>query len=379
MLGLSRRHHEEKENRLANESFDFADLLVLHVLSDTFWKILLVAALTTLFCGSGSILDAYALEVCGASARKLYGRIRLWTAVSWGVGTLLMGLIANADHDDWKWNFVMYGGFGITNIIVTVVLIPDKSPVEKQLADQSEARRKSAVAAINETSEHHSEKSCAEADAEERCFKAAEAAERKKILWDYLRSPYFVTLLLQSIMFWAAMGIVERLMFVFLVNELGGNTVLCGLCVFVNVLLEVPIFWFAEVIQEKLGQRLMFSISLISHVVRVFGYTLLEPSTKWFILPLEALHGVTFALMWLYVINRSNDTTPKGWSGTVQGIVGNAASCLGTGGGTMIGGWIMNEYGAKLYRWAGIIISAVIVLHWMVWFVCWLKSRKVKS
>jgi MFS family permease len=341
-----------KRKKLVSQSNRFISLVFLcclgvHALSDEFWKILVVTLMTTLFCGAGSILDAYALEVCGAASQRLYGRIRLWTAVSWGVGTLIMGLIAHADHEDWKWNFVLYAAFGVTNIAVTVILVPDRTRLEDDLINDVKANGE------------------------------GEEERRRSVLRAFIVSPPFIGLVLQAVFFAAAMGIVERLVFVFLVNELGGSTVLCGMCVFVNVLLEIPVFYNAEVIKQSLGHRAMFSISLVCHVVRLIGYTLLEPHTKLFILLLEALHGITFALMWLYIVQKSNASTPKGWAGTVQGIVGNAASCLGLGGGAIMGGYIMRDYGAKqLYRWAAVAVAAVVLMHWAFWLSIKMRDRR---
>ena len=50
-------------------------------------------------------------------------------------------------------------------------------------------------------------------------------------------------------------------------------------------------------------------------------YTLLTPKTVWYVLGLEALHGVTFALMWTAAVEYSKQHSPKGWDATVQSIV----------------------------------------------------------
>ena len=49
------------------------------------------------------------------------------------------------------------------------------------------------------------------------------------------------------------MATVERLLFLYLVNDLQASTFLCGLSVFVNVLFELPIFWYASKFMALLG------------------------------------------------------------------------------------------------------------------------------
>ena len=54
--------------------------LVLPAVTASFERTLAVSLLTSAF-SSGGILDAYSLQVCGAHSRRLYGRLRMWTAV----------------------------------------------------------------------------------------------------------------------------------------------------------------------------------------------------------------------------------------------------------------------------------------------------------
>jgi MFS family permease len=55
--------------------------LALPAISSSFQRTLAVSLAMSLF-SSGGVLDAYALQVCGDRSRHLYGRLRMWTAVS---------------------------------------------------------------------------------------------------------------------------------------------------------------------------------------------------------------------------------------------------------------------------------------------------------
>ena len=55
--------------------------------------------------------------------------------------------------------------------------------------------------------------------------------------------------------------------------------------------------------------------------LRLLVYSLL--SNPWHVLYAEALHGVTFALMWAAVANHANAIAPVGLSASVQGLVGS--------------------------------------------------------
>ncbi len=47
------------------------------------------------------------------------------------------------------------------------------------------------------------------------------------------------------------MGIVERLLFIYLTDTLGGSVFLCGLTVGVTVVIELPIFYYAERLMNR--------------------------------------------------------------------------------------------------------------------------------
>ena len=53
-----------------------------------------IIVIGTAILASGGILDAWALDIMGEEGSKIwYGRVRMCTAISWGLGALAMGLI----------------------------------------------------------------------------------------------------------------------------------------------------------------------------------------------------------------------------------------------------------------------------------------------
>ena len=162
------------------------------------------------------------------------------------------------------------------------------------------------------------------------------------------------------------MATVERLLFLYLVNDLGSSNFLCGLSVGVNVMIEIPIFWHAERIMTRLGHDGMFALSMICFFTRVFGYTLLVPSTRWLVLLLEATHGITFALFWV----ASTDVTKalinqaKGWNTTIPMVIQMLYNSVGVGIGSIVGGWAMKEYVSRdMYRCVAGLILSLFVFH----------------
>lgn len=80
--------------------------------------------------------------------------------------------------------------------------------------------------------------------------------------------------------FGSGMAVVERLLFVYLQDDLGASTTLCGLTVGVTVVFEIPIFYYGDWLMQKLHHDGMFLVAMICYIFRVFGYTLLTAENK---------------------------------------------------------------------------------------------------
>jgi predicted MFS family arabinose efflux permease len=172
--------------------------------------------------------------------------------------------------------------------------------------------------------------------------------------------------MLETVVMGMGMATVERLLFLYLVNDLGASNLLCGISVGVSVSTEIPVFWHAERIMKALGHDGMFAVAMICFFTRVFGYTLLTPATKLWVLPLEATHGVTFALFW----SASTDVTKalinraKGWNTTIPILVQTLYTSVGVGLGSVLGGLLMKEWGSReMYRCVAAMVLVLFILH----------------
>ena len=162
------------------------------------------------------------------------------------------------------------------------------------------------------------------------------------------------------------MATVERLLFLYLVNDLDASNLLCGISVGVSVMTEIPLFWHGERIMKAMGHDKMFGVAMICFFTRVFGYTLLTPATKWLVLPLEATHGVTFALFW----TASTDVTKalinraKGWNTTIPMVIQTLYTSVGVGIGSVLGGLMMKEWGSRdMYRCIAAMVLFLFIFH----------------
>lgn len=281
-------------------------LAVPAVVERKFWRILAVSLGVRLW-SAGGVLDAYALE-CLGGAHRSYGRLRLWGSIGWGGGALAMGAITA--RYGFGPNFAVFAG---TNGLLVLALgcgVPGRS------GGGEAGARPSSVA-----------------------------------LTAVLASRPLLAFLLEIFLFGAAVGVVERLLFVYVVDDLGGTPLLCGAIVFVSSLANVPVFMNGGYLLARLGEDGLTLSAYFCYVVRVYGYTLLTPGTRHRILALEILHGFTFATLWVAAVERARLMAPPGWGATLQTLLQTTYYSLGPGVGALVGGWIWHLKGAHfMYR-----------------------------
>lgn len=332
-------------------------LLAVPYVTKSFSRILSVSVGAQLFVSNGAILDSYTLEILGTENKLLYGRYRLYASLSWGLGSIVMGWVT--DHYGFDWNFIMFGGLSLLMIVLISYCIPDTVNTDNQLETNPSENDSTSEERDTEVEIPDTE---ADDDAD-----VASTGEISELLFLVLK-PRVLFFFVEVIIMGAAMATVERLLFLYMVNDLYSSTLLCGLSVGVNVVFELPIFWYASSILQYLGSDGMFLLSMTCFVIRVFGYTLLTPSTKWWILALESMHGVTFATFWIVTTDVSKvliDESKGGfWSTTIPSVVQMLYTAVGATIGSVLGGIAMHRFGSReMYRFTASSVFCLLLIH----------------
>ena len=345
-------------------------LLAVPYVTKSFSRILAVSVGAQLFVSNGAILDSYTLELLGTKNKLLYGRYRLYASLSWGLGSIMMGWVT--DNYGFDWNFIMFGGLSLLMIVLVTYCIPDTNNDEhdSQTNTSERARNSEETSTDAEILDEEVDTRADGDDANGSADDSADVAPLGKIseLLLLILRPRVLFFFVEVIIMGAAMATVERLLFLYLVNDLYASTLLCGLSVGVNVLFELPIFWYASSILKYLGSDGMFLLSMSCFVIRVYGYTLLTPSTKWWILALESMHGVTFATFWIVTTDVSkvliDESKGAFWSTTIPSVVQMLYNAVGATIGSVFGGIAMHRFGSReMYRFTAGSVFCMLLFH----------------
>ena len=173
-------------------------------------------------------------------------------------------------------------------------------------------------------------------------------------------------------------GCIEGYLFL-LLRSLGANDLLLGLTMTIACLAEVPIFLIQGPMIRKLGCAALLDLCCATYVLRMFFYAALPfLSTPFFVLPIELLHGMTFALGWGAGTEMVKRLSPPGLETTVQGLFHSAYYGLGYSLGILTGGLILTRYSYTVLFLIGscvVLIGSLIsrLLRWA------LVERKVES
>ncbi len=280
----------------------------------------------------------------GATSAR-YGRVRLWGAVGWGLGSLLVGLIVDAVGHELNALFISHAVCFVVAVFPLMFSLQFPPLADDELAPPpADAREDGAPAIMTPLDDAAAAAVNGEAEVEV-------VAEKGKLL--SAGSAIFFTIVLAQGIF---MGIIATALFLFL-TELGASTTLLGGTLLATCVSEVPFFFFSEKIVAKLTPHGVLVFASWCLALRLLLYSALPdyPLIE-LILPVELLHGVTYALMWSAAVSfAAHVATPK-TEATLQGVLGGLYFGAGSGVGGAIGGWAyQSSGGVRTFQTAALI------------------------
>ncbi|XP_042871057.1 uncharacterized protein LOC122252587 [Penaeus japonicus] len=115
---------------------------------------------------------------------------------------------------------------------------------------------------------------------------------------------------------------------------------------------EVPCLFLTGWLIKKIGYSNAFLLSLSTFCLRLCLYGAV--TNPWWFLPIELLHGVSYAVAFAGVASYANSVTPEGAEATMQAIFGGVFfGGMGVGG--LVGGWLFHVVGG----WKAFLIVGV--------------------
>ncbi len=248
--------------------------------------------------------DKTVLELLG-DRRNQYGKQRLWGAVGWGIAAPIVGLMIQ--RADLHWAFYSY----LLLMILCGLVIAFWMPVSH-------------------------------ASITPRYWSSL-----RMLITDWQWLLFLATVVIIGI----SAAINTNFLFLFL-NDLGASKTLMGISLTFATASELPVMFFADRLLSRWGARGLLIFSLLVYIIRLFAYSFMR--APWLVLPLQLLHGPSFAAMWVAGVSYADQLAPEGMGTTAQGLFSGVHMGLGAALGALIGGFLYEGLGpVPMFRWAG--------------------------
>jgi MFS family permease len=289
-----------------------------------------------------------ALVISSIPNKLIYGKIRLWGAVSFGIFSLFGGWITEADssskniqHDltaaSFRLVFYFHGIFFFLAGFLLIYLINQKE-LHRFVTKFEEKTMK-----IIQKTEHSPLLEAQE------CSPSSPPLGVLSSLKKVFTTDQKAVIVFSLVVFFSGFGagVIDSFLFIRLA-QLGGSGLVMGVSRFITCAAEVPMFQIAGSLQEKFGIWPVLAVTQLAFVLRFLYYSWL--TTPWYVLPSELLHGLTFATMWSVSCAYANKISPPECHSTLQTLLKGLHWGLGSGMGALIGGFAYDSYGAvKLF------------------------------
>ncbi|KDO17739.1 hypothetical protein SPRG_21783 [Saprolegnia parasitica CBS 223.65] len=189
-------------------------------------------------------------------------------------------------------------------------------------------------------------------------------------------APYVLGLLLVVFLGGTMFGIISAFLMLNLYELSGGSAQIVGIAIFCETFSELPAFYFADAIIDRLGTVKVLAISILAYGIRLTCYALM--TNAWYVLPIELLHGCTYGLAWAASTKYIFAEVPRGTEGLMMGILSAVQTGLGRGVGTSVGGYLYNTYGAS-YMWAAADMGVPLAFLGLYIFSCTMPTHKTAT
>lgn len=252
-----------------------------------FWVFVLLSVIS----GTGSattycLSDAACYEVVRHKPQE-YGRQRLWGTISWGLATLVTGYLNDIATGGSKTTNYSPGFYLMLVFVLVDILILSRVQLKKANISTNICKDVGTIFSSWKTAVF--------------AFGVYVSGAMSGLLWTYE--------------FWY-------------LTELGSSQLLLGLVAGVQCLVtEVPFFFFSGWFIKKFRHFYCLIASIAAFALRLGLYTILH--NPWMVLPIEVLHGITYAVFCAAMTLYAVECAPPGTEATMLGILGGIFEGLG--------------------------------------------------
>ncbi|XP_068926302.1 major facilitator superfamily domain-containing protein 6 isoform X1 [Petaurus breviceps papuanus] len=333
-----------------------------------FLVILLVVIIGEFFSASSvTIVDTVTLQYLGKH-RDRYGLQRMWGSLGWGLAMLSVGIGIDYTHIDvlidgqgckppeYKNYQIVFIVFGVLMTMALIVATQFRFRYSHFKSNNNKGKEVE-IPQVERNNSTESSEDTPTSSSQSQAFS----------FWDLIK--LLCSVQYGSVLFVAwFMGFGYGFVFTFLywhLEDLNGTTTLFGVCSVLSHVSELTAYFFSHKLIELIGHIRVLYIGLACNTARYIYISYLE--NAWTVLPMEVLQGVTHAAIWAACISYLSAAVPPELRTSAQGILQGLHLGLGRGCGAMIGGVLVNYFGAAAtFRGIGMACLVILLLFALI-------------
>nr|XP_005573816.2 major facilitator superfamily domain-containing protein 6 isoform X1 [Macaca fascicularis]XP_015287985.2 major facilitator superfamily domain-containing protein 6 isoform X1 [Macaca fascicularis] len=333
-----------------------------------FLVILVVVIIGEFFSASSvTIVDTVTLQYLGKH-RDRYGLQRMWGSLGWGLAMLSVGIGIDYTHievlidgkgckpPEYRNYQIVFIVFGVLMTMALIVATQFRFRYNHFKNNDSKGKE----VEIPQVERNNSTESSEETP-------TTTSHSQAFSFWDLIK--LLCSVQYGSVLFVAwFMGFGYGFVFTFLywhLEDLNGTTTLFGVCSVLSHVSELTAYFFSHKLIELIGHIRVLYIGLACNTARYIYISYLE--NAWTVLPMEVLQGVTHAAIWAACISYLSAAVPPELRTSAQGILQGLHLGLGRGCGAMIGGVLVNYFGAAAtFRGIGMACLVILLLFALI-------------
>lgn len=313
-----------------------------------------IFSLGLLYGVSAAPIDAIVRGIAVAFLQKhhgergfvLFGKERLWGAVSWAILSFAVGYLFDIPSITLPAIFIVHTICSAAFIAISIL-----STYSLRMTTTTSTYDYDMI--HNENNSNHSESNINLGHSNNHVLFSFFSVIRPVVFQGGLVTFLFFVLVF---LYGYGIAVIENLLFLYLVNDLHASNKLCGLSIVFSVVVEVIMYSTAPYMLRKISAPNVLLISSGAYVIRTFGYAFIPYAPA--VLVLELLHGVTFATADAAFVAFIAERGKIGTEATVQSVY-TTVRTFGIGIGSAAGGLILQNAGPKmLYISTGLLLMA---------------------
>ncbi|XP_004869024.1 major facilitator superfamily domain-containing protein 6 isoform X2 [Heterocephalus glaber] len=333
-----------------------------------FLVILVVVIIGEFFSASSvTIVDTVTLQYLGKH-RDRYGLQRMWGSLGWGLAMLSVGIGIDYTHievlidgkgckpPEYRNYQIVFIVFGVLMTMALIVATQFRFRYS-HFKNNDNRGKEVEIPQVERNASTESSEETPSATSHSQTFN----------FWDLIK--LLCSVQYGSVLFVAwFMGFGYGFVFTFLywhLEDLNGTTTLFGVCSVLSHVSELTAYFFSHKLIELIGHIRVLYIGLACNTARYIYISYLE--NAWTVLPMEVLQGVTHAAIWAACISYLSAAVPPELRTSAQGILQGLHLGLGRGCGAMIGGLLVNYFGAAAtFRGIGMACLVILLLFALI-------------